>query len=111
MKKLNKSDIAENCRIIGCKWVFRAKNDGHHHAQLCAISYTQVAGVDFQDNFAPVVNDVAFWIAIVLMMVYGWDADIIDIKMTFLYGDLDEEIFMQKDWPNILTPCSMTIFV
>ena len=69
MEKQKKSEIEENCRIIGCKGVFRVTNDRRHCAQLCTIGYTQVAGVDFQDNFAPVVNNVAFWIAIVLMMV------------------------------------------
>ena len=74
---------------------FRVKNDDRHCAQSYAIGYTQVADVDFQDNFALVINNVVFWIAIVLMMVYGWDADIVDIKTAFLYGNLDKEIFMK----------------
>ena len=90
-----KSEVAENRRIIGCKWIFRVKNDGRHRARLCAIGYTQVAGVDFQDNFAPVVNDVAFRIAIVMMLANSWDADIVDIETAFLYGDLEEEIYMK----------------
>ena len=71
------------------------KNNGRHSAPLCAIGYTQVAGLDFQDNFAPVVNDVAFWITILLMMVYGWNTDIVDIKIAFLYGVLDKEILIK----------------
>ena len=90
-----KSRIAKNRRLIGCKWVFKIKNDGRHRARLCAIGYTQIAGVDFQDNFAPVVNDVAFRVAILLMLANDWDADIIDIETAFLYGDLDEEIYMK----------------
>ena len=54
-----------------------------------------MAGVDYQDNFAPVVNDVAFRIAIIMMLVNGWDADIVDIETAFLYGDLEEEIYMK----------------
>ena len=94
-KKHSKSTVAENRRIIGCKWIFRVKNDGRHHAQLCAISSTQVAGVDFQDNFDPVINDVAFRIAIVMMLANRRDANIIDVETAFLYGDLDEEIYMK----------------
>ena len=48
-----KNDVPKNRRLIGNKWIFRIKNDGRHRARLCAIGYTQVAGVDFQDNFAP----------------------------------------------------------
>ena len=29
------------------------------------------------------------------MMMYGWDVDIVDIETAFLYGDLDEEIYMK----------------
>ena len=70
-KNENKSEITESCRITQYKWVFKVKTNGRHGAQLCTISYIQVAGVDFQDNFAPVVNDVVFWIGIVLMMIYS----------------------------------------
>ena len=94
-KNKTKSEIAENCRIIGCKWVFRVKNDGLFCAQLCAIGYTQGAGVDFQDKFALVVNNVDFWIAIFVMMTYCWDADIVDIQTAFLYGNLGKSIFMK----------------
>ena len=54
-----------------------------------------MTGVEFQDNFAPVVNDVAFQITIIMMLANIWDADIVDIKTAFLYGDLDEEIYMK----------------
>ena len=74
------------------KWVFRVKNNKRHRAQLCAIGYTQVAGVDFQDNFVLVVNNVTFRIEIVLMIAYGWDADIVDIKTAFLYRNINKEI-------------------
>ena len=94
-KNKNKLEIKDNRRIIGRKWFFRVKNDGCHCAQLCAIGYTQVAGADFQDNFAPVINGAAFWITVVLMMVYGWDADIADIETAFLYNDLNKEIYMK----------------
>ena len=28
-----------------------------------------------------------------MMLANGWDADIVDIKTAFLYGDLDDEIY------------------
>ena len=90
-----RSKIPKDRRLIGCKWVFKIKNDGRHRARLCAMGYTQVAGLDFTDNFAPVINDVAFRIAIVLMLVNNWEADIVDIETAFLYGNLEKEIFMK----------------
>ena len=29
------------------------------------------------------------------MLTNGWEANIIDVETTFLYGDLEEEIFMK----------------
>ena len=94
-RRHQKSRIPRDRRLIGCKWVFRIKNDGRHRARLCAIGYTQVAGLDFTDNFAPVISDVAFRIAVVLMLVNDWEADIVDVETAFLYGNLEEEIFMK----------------
>ena len=81
-----KSKVPSSRRLIGTKWVFRVKNDGRHRARLCAIGYNQIAGVDFQDNFAPVINDVTFRIIMTLLITNNWDADIVDIERAFLYG-------------------------
>ena len=71
------------------------KNDGRHRARLWAIGYSQIAGVDYQDNFAPVVNDVTFRLVMTLMLSNNWEADIVDVETAFLYGDLEEEIYMK----------------
>ena len=71
-------------RLIGTKWVFRIKNDGRHRTRLCAIFYTQVAVVYFQENFAPVVNDVTFRIVMTMLLDNDWEADIFNIETAFL---------------------------
>jgi hypothetical protein len=45
--------------IVGTKWVFRNKQDEHgvvtrNKARLVAKGYAQVAGLDFEETFAPV---------------------------------------------------------
>jgi hypothetical protein len=47
--------------IVGTKWVFRNKQDEHrvvtrNKAQLVAKGYAQVAGLDFEETFAPVAR-------------------------------------------------------
>ena len=71
------------------------KKDRTFRARLCAIGYSQIAGIDYTDNFAPVVNDVTFRLIVVLMMVNEWVADVVDIVTAFLYGNLDEEIYLK----------------
>ena len=70
--------------------MFRIKNDGRHRARLCALGYTQIAGIDHQDNFAPVINDVTFRVIMTLLVSNNWEADIVDIETAFLYGELKE---------------------
>ena len=64
-----KNEIPTNKRLAGCKWVFKVKRDGTHRARLVALGYSEVPGIDFTENFAPVVDDVTFRIALARMMV------------------------------------------
>ena len=56
------------------------------HARFVCLGYSQVPGVDFSDNFAPVVNDVTFLIIQVLQMMLQLDAVLVGFKTAFLYG-------------------------
>jgi hypothetical protein len=47
--------------VVGTKWVFRNKQDEHgvvtrNKARLVAKGYAQVAGLDFEEAFAPVAR-------------------------------------------------------
>ena len=60
-----------------------------------ACGYSQIPGVDFTDNYSPVVNDVTFRLLLMAWMYFGLSAKIVDVETAFLYGELDEEIFME----------------
>ena len=53
-----KDNILSNRRLIGHKWVFKVKGNGVFRARLCAIGYSQVAGVDFTSNFVSELSKV-----------------------------------------------------
>ena len=88
--------IPENRRLIGNKWVFKIKRDGTYRARLVALGYSQIPGVDYTDNFAPVAHDVSFRIALARMMVEKLDSLVMDVETAFLFGDIEEEIFMKS---------------
>ena len=65
-----------------------------------ALGYSQIPGVDCPDHFAPVAHDVSFRIALARMMVEKLDSLVMDVETTFLYGDIEEEIFMKSPHCN-----------
>ena len=95
-RKIGKVKIPENGRLIGNKWVFKIKRDGTYRARLVALGYSQIPGVDYTDNFAPVAHDVSFRIALARKMVEKLDSLVMDVEAAFLYGDIEEEIFMKS---------------
>ena len=95
-RKVDRKNIPNNRRLIGNKWVFKIKRDGTYRARLVALGYSQIPGVDYTDNFAPVAHDMSFRIALARMMVETLDSLVMDVETAFLHGDIEEEIFMKS---------------
>ena len=83
-RKIDRKNIPNNRRLIGNKWVFKIKRDGTYRARLVALGYSQIPGVDYTDNFAPVAHDVSFRIALARMMVEKLDSLVMDVETAFL---------------------------
>jgi hypothetical protein len=92
---VNRKDLPPGRKVIGNRWVFAVKDDGRYRARTVAKGYSQVPGKDFQENFAPVVNDATFHLILVLTFLMGLQVEQFDIETAFLYGELDEEIWME----------------
>jgi hypothetical protein len=61
------------------------------------IWYSQILGVAFTDNFAPVIHDmtdVTYRILLVASIVWKLKTKIIDFEAAFLHGNLEQEIYM-----------------
>ena len=99
-RKIDKVKIPENRRLIGNKCVFKIKRDGTYRTRLVALGYSQIQGVDYTDNFAPVAQDVSFRIALARMMVENLDNLVMDVETAFLYGDIEEEVGMEEIDPG-----------
>jgi len=78
---VNQSSVSES------KWLFKEKFDGQFWARLVCLGYSQIPGVDFSDNYAPVVNDVTFRVVMILQLMFGFHAVLLDVETAFLYGN------------------------
>jgi len=94
-KLTRRSQVPKHKKIIGNKWVFKIKDNGFFQSRTVAKGFSQVPGVDFTQNFAPVINDVTFRLALTYKLIYGLDSNQFDVDTAFLYGELEEEIYME----------------
>jgi Reverse transcriptase (RNA-dependent DNA polymerase) len=91
---IKNEEIPEKRRTIKCKWIFNIKQNGVYRARLVACGYSQVSGVDFNDSFASVINDVSFRIMLIAKLIWDLKACIADVETSFLHGELQEKIYM-----------------
>lgn len=87
--------------VVKNKWVYRVKEkpDGspyQYKARLVAKGFSQTAGVDYNETWAPVARFDS--IRVLLSQVAASNLSIaqFDVTGAFLYGDLEEEIFMEE---------------
>jgi hypothetical protein len=91
----------EDKNLIGSKWVFKNKMNEkgqvvRNKARLVCKGYAQIEGQDFDETFAPV----ALLEAIIMFLSYSCHKNFkvyqMDVKSTFLNGDLEEEVCMEQ---------------
>jgi hypothetical protein len=86
---------------IGSKWVFKKKMNVEgkvekYKARLVAKGYSQVPGIDFGDIFSPVAKVTSIRLLLSVAAAFDFEIEQMDVKTTFLHGDLEEEIYMKQ---------------
>jgi hypothetical protein len=94
-------ELPKDRKIVGCKWVFKLKRGvddkiERYKARLVAKGYSQKEGIDFHEIFSPVVKLVSIRVVLALVALLDLELEQLDVKTTFLHGDLDEEIYMEQ---------------
>ena len=88
-------------KVITSKWVYRVKKDSNGNpeklkARLVARGCSQVPGVDFEENFSPVVRMTTLRTLFACAARNGWPVTQLDVETAYLHGDLGERIIMQQ---------------
>ena len=87
-------------RELWNKWVYRLKEeDGgkrRYRYKFFVKGFTQKKGIDFDEIFSPFVKMTSIITILSLVVVEYFQLEQLDVKTTFLLGDLEEKIYMEK---------------
>ena len=86
---------------IKSRWVFKVKpgisgSATRHKARLVAKGYTQRPGIDYADTYSPVAKHDSLRTVLSISAAQDLEMLQLDIKTAFLYGDLEEEIYLEQ---------------
>ncbi|GJV60231.1 retrovirus-related pol polyprotein from transposon TNT 1-94, partial [Tanacetum coccineum] len=87
--------------IIALKWIYKVKLDKYddvlkNKARLVAKGYRQDEGIDFEESFAPVARIKAIRIFIANAASKNMTIYQMDVKTSFLNGELKEEVYLSQ---------------
>ncbi|GJZ21778.1 zinc finger, CCHC-type containing protein [Tanacetum coccineum] len=97
------ADLPPSCKPLGCKWIFKRKLkvDGtieKFKVRLVIQGFRQKSRIDYFDTYAPVARISTIRLLIAMTSIHNLIIHQMDVKTTFLNGELDEEIDLTKEF-------------
>lgn len=88
-------------KAVGCKWVYKRKFDAQgkllkYKARLVDKGFTQQIGIDYNETYAPVMKLESLKVLLATVAQEDWELHQVDVKTAYLYGELEETIYMQQ---------------
>nr|GEW50801.1 zinc finger, CCHC-type [Tanacetum cinerariifolium] len=95
------SDLPLGCKPVACKWIFKRKMkvDGiidKFKARLVIQSFRQKERIDYIDTYARVACIITIILLLDLAAIHNLVTHQMDVKIVFVYGDLDEKVHMKQ---------------
>ncbi|GJT14862.1 zinc finger, CCHC-type containing protein [Tanacetum coccineum] len=97
------ADLPPGCKTLGFKWIFKRKMkiDGtieKFKVRLVIQGFRQKSGIDYFDTYALVARISTIRLLISMESIHNLIIHQMDVKTTFLNGELDEEVDMTKEF-------------
>eukprot|EP00253_Pinus_taeda_P005187 PITA_05187 len=87
--------------VVTSRWIYKVKQaaDGNiekHKARFFARGFSQVEGIEYDESFAPVARYSSIRSILALSAQMGWKIHQMDVKTTFLNGEIEEEVYIEQ---------------
>src|SRR3954468_14409465 len=97
----NLVDLPDGRKAVENKWIFKKKTDADgnvtvYKTRLVAKGFRQIKGVDYDETFSPLAKLKSVRIMLAFAAYYDYEIWQMDVKTTFLNGDIDEELYMMQ---------------
>lgn len=108
-------DLQSGQQTIEVKWIYKTKlkENGEidkYKARLVTKGYKQKYGVDYKEIFALVVRLDTVKLVVALAAQSSWPIFQMDVKSTFLYGDLKEQVFIDQPLSYVKHGCEHQVY-
>lgn len=91
--------LPQGKNLVSCKWLYKTKLNANNEvikfkARVVARGFSQVKGLDYNETFALVAKMSTIKLVFSLASQMHWPIHQMDVKSSYLNGDLHEEIYM-----------------
>ena len=86
-------------KVVGSRWIYQVKHEADgsvekYKARFVAKGFSQNEGIDYEETFASVARYSSIRIIISLAVEMGWRVHQMDVKIAFLNGVIEEEVYI-----------------
>ncbi|RYC77496.1 hypothetical protein BFJ63_vAg19630 [Fusarium oxysporum f. sp. narcissi] len=95
------ANLPPDRKALRGKWVFKLKRGANEEilrfkARYMVRGFEQQEGIDYNETFASVVKPMTYKAIFAIAAALDLELEQMDIKTAFLYGEIDEEIYVEQ---------------
>jgi hypothetical protein len=93
----------EGKSVVTSKWIYKIEHtiDGsieRHKMRFFSRGFSQVEGIDYEETFSPIARYTYIHMIISPTTSMGWRVHQMDVKTTFLIGEIEEEVYIEQPY-------------